>query len=180
MMHDCLLSLGSNQGDREKNLSTALHYIQKILSDIHLSSVYESQALLAHDAPQEWNKPYLNLSVYGQYFGDADSLLELLQGIENKIGRSPTALKWAPRVIDIDILLFADLIIKHTQLTIPHPEMLNRFFVILPSAEIAGHLIHPITQNSLHKELNNMHQRGINTLDIKKYHYIVERFRSEY
>ena len=149
----CLISLGTNLGDRTKNLSDAYQYLNQHIKIIKKSRAYETEALLPKNAPKSWNLNYLNLVIYGEYDSDAESLIMITQGIEKKMGRDFQSPKWSPRIIDIDILIFSNYIIKNSKITIPHPEMLNRSFVMIPAEEVGEDIIHPVTNKSIKEEV---------------------------
>ncbi|CAD7002219.1 unnamed protein product [Ceratitis capitata] len=90
----------------------------------------ETKAILPNGAPDEWNKPFLNMVVYGSCLVSPEELLKGLKQIEYDIGRTQVHEKWAPRVIDLDILLWDNLILNTPYLTIPHPELMNRPFLL--------------------------------------------------
>jgi 2-amino-4-hydroxy-6-hydroxymethyldihydropteridine diphosphokinase/dihydropteroate synthase len=131
------LGLGSNQGSRRDFLEKAIAELSSLATDkkIRVSSLYETAALLPEHAQAEWNIPYLNLAVEMDFQGSPRDLLSLTLKIEEKMGRGPH-LRWAPRTIDIDILLWEDLIFTDSILTLPHPECMNRAFVLSPLAEL--------------------------------------------
>ncbi|MDA0938914.1 MAG: 2-amino-4-hydroxy-6-hydroxymethyldihydropteridine diphosphokinase [Proteobacteria bacterium] len=143
-----VLSLGSNQGDKLQNLRYGLFelHLYMQLKNIKISSLYQSNALLPAAAPNSWNIDYYNISVF--FFADymPKQIMNIIKYIEFKLHRYGKREKWSPRVIDIDLLIAGDLIIDSELLKIPHPEMLNRDFVLLPSAEIAPNISHPITK----------------------------------
>lgn len=146
-----LLSLGSNLGDREKNLAGALEALER--ASIHItarSSIYETAPQDVTDQP--W---FLNMVVEceTQYF--PLQLLATLQRVERAMGRVRIgAVPRGPRLIDIDILLFGTVMLKSESLTIPHPRMLERRFVLEPLLEIAPGLRDPLTKEPLSKRLS--------------------------
>ncbi|GAC1445372.1 MAG: hypothetical protein NVSMB52_06280 [Chloroflexota bacterium] len=91
---------------------------------------------------------FLNIALEGETTLLPQELLKTVKDIEETLGRVPSS-RWGPRLIDIDILLYGDLILETATLTIPHREMLNRKFVLLPLAEIAPHLRHPIANREV-------------------------------
>lgn len=122
------LSLGSNLGNRFSFLREAIEQLKEIFSWFETSIVIETPALLKPNAPSKWNKPYLNMIVRGETNLTPQVLLSKLQNIEKNMGRPADHEKWAPRIIDLDILLWDELIIDTPTLKIPHPELLNRPF----------------------------------------------------
>ena len=138
------LSFGSNLGKREKYISTALDYIRQryLLSDIKVSSIINNKALLKPGSPQSWDMDFLNCVAVGYTDFGVHSLLQLLQEVEMSVsGRCKKT--WAPREIDIDILLYDRLCVSDIKVTVPHPEMLHRDFLVKLLAEIAPDLIYP-------------------------------------
>lgn len=138
------LSLGSNQGDRHKNLQNAVDQIGEYAGHIKLiSSVYQSKS---------WGfkgEDFYNICLELSTNQNPELLIRTLLGIESKLGRERGEnKKYNNRIIDIDILLFDDEIIFYNDLKVPHPEMLKRKFVLAPLAEIAPLVIHPITKKN--------------------------------
>lgn len=135
-MHRIYLGLGSNQGDRRKNLAMAVEGLRLAgMADLRLSPLYETPALMPPDAPAKWNIPYLNMVVEGSFAGQPNELLSITQGIENRMGRVRLA-KWAPRTLDIDILQFGNTVMVSDNLTLPHTEICHRAFVLDPFKDI--------------------------------------------
>lgn len=138
------LGLGSNDGDRRQHLTEAIDQLQRNGFEIScISPVLESPALLKADSKPEWNQPYLNLVVGGTSHHSPLEVLVLAKSIEKRLGRDLNAPQWSPRPIDIDILLWHDEKIKFPELTIPHPELYKRAFVITPLTHLAPHLVIP-------------------------------------
>ncbi len=135
--------LGSNIGDREKNLATArerLEYIPGFELGAS-SSIYISDAV---GMPGE-NPAVLNQVIKGEYTYRPSELLVELERIETALGRTGKGQK-QPRTIDLDILLFGDDIIETESLSIPHRELLNRPFAMVPLLQIDPDIIHPVTK----------------------------------
>ena len=132
-----ILSLGSNLGERFLQLEKALCRIAKLMDTSleKVSSAYETPAVLPPSAPQDWNLPYINIAALIRTQLGPIELLDALQVIEKSLGRMPAA-HWAPRSIDIDIVLYGDKEITHKRLVIPHTHVLKREFVLTPCAEI--------------------------------------------
>jgi 2-amino-4-hydroxy-6-hydroxymethyldihydropteridine diphosphokinase len=147
-METAYLLLGSNLGDREANLKIALARIGTIASLLSQSAIYITKAWGKTDQPD-----FLNQAVGIQ---TTDSPLELLReilSIELAMGRARQE-HWGPRLIDIDILLFGNQVVDQSpKLLIPHIELINRKFALIPLAEIAGHVVHPKTNLSISEHL---------------------------
>lgn len=139
-----ILHLGTNDGFKVKNLLVAKHLIESNLgSVISSSSVYETSAWGVED-----QEDFLNLALIIKTELSPEELLVGIQEIENKMGRIRHE-KWGKRVIDIDILFYNQQIIKKANLKIPHPEITNRNFVLIPVYEIAPEFIHPELNKSI-------------------------------
>ncbi len=139
------LGLGSNLGDRQENLDKALNFISQRLRMGKISSVYDTEAIGNTEQPR-----FLNLVCQAFTRLAPEGLLTLAKGIESKLGR--TGKTWTPRPIDIDILLYGDQVVETPELVIPHPKMTERAFVLVPLAEIAPELVHPVNGKTI-KEL---------------------------
>lgn len=125
------ISIGSNIGNRLSHLQRATELLKKrYLKDLKSSIILETKAILPNGAPPDWNKPFLNMIVYGSCSSSPEELLKGLKQIECDIGRPQVYEKWAPRVIDLDILLWNDLTLDIPDLKIPHPELVNRPFLL--------------------------------------------------
>lgn len=132
------LSLGSNLGDREKNLRTAIAALADAKVRVtRVSSFYETEPVDLREQP--W---FLNCAVQGETELPPLDLLRALRGIESRMGSKKLVSK-GPRLIDLDILLYDNQTIETPELQIPHPRMLTRRFVLAPLAEIAPTLKHP-------------------------------------
>ena len=129
---DIFLGLGSNVGERRSNLETAIEALERGgVKVVRLSPVIESPALLPDGALPEWNRPFLNLVAKCATDLDPESVLSLGKRIEAEFGRGD-ADKWAPRPVDIDILLWGQERIATDRLRIPHPQLERRNFVLAP------------------------------------------------
>ena len=138
--------LGSNQGDRLAHLDEALRELERAgARDVAVSPVVESPALLPAGAPAGWNRPYLNLVARTRIprAGDPDDWHRTIKSIESRLGRDLSASRWSPRPVDIDILLWGRRTIRTEHLTIPHPEILERGFVLTPLAHLAPRMTIP-------------------------------------
>ncbi|MDE0119729.1 MAG: dihydropteroate synthase [Bdellovibrionales bacterium] len=138
------IGLGSNLGHRLQNLEwAAKQVIQMGFPILKVSPIYETPALLPPKALEGWNRPFLNAVLKIQCHQQTpEQLLFLLKKIENQMRREDST-KWAPRVIDLDILLFNKEIVYSSELRIPHPELIHRNFVLTPLKELEPSLIIP-------------------------------------
>lgn len=145
------LSLGSNQGNKLENLQQAVDLIaEKIGSVVKISSVYktESWGFISDD--------FLNICIQIATSLNPEKLLKAIHEIEHSLGRTRTSeAGYKARIIDIDVLLFDTEIIFSKELIVPHKDMLNRKFVLVPLAEIAPNLMHPITKQRIQTCLEN-------------------------
>jgi 2-amino-4-hydroxy-6-hydroxymethyldihydropteridine diphosphokinase len=158
-IHHVYLALGSNLGNRQENLSTALQRLREVV-DIHkISSVYETEPVGYLDQPR-----FLNLVCYGQTAASPDELLCNTKTIEKALGREPS-FRNAPRPIDIDILLYNELCLATEDLILPHPRMSERAFVLVPLAEIAPTALDPVSRKTAQELLLAVSQTGISKLD---------------
>lgn len=141
-----ILGLGSNLGDRLANLRKSLCSIKKISGiTVHqVSPIYASDALLPDNAPAEWDMPFLNLSLRCETTLTPLELLKQLKTIEWSIGRKPEIRHWGPRIIDIDILAWDNLVIHNEKLTVPHESLQERPFALWPLADVAPLWIFPL------------------------------------
>jgi 2-amino-4-hydroxy-6-hydroxymethyldihydropteridine diphosphokinase len=144
------LSLGSNVGDREKNLRDAIQRLGALGRIVSLSSFYETEPV--EFTAQPW---FLNCVVSLETAETAAQLMTTLLDIEREMGRKRTKAK-GPRIIDMDILLFGDAIVNSPELTIPHPAMHQRRFVLEPLAEIAPTVRHPVLKKTIRELLDEL------------------------
>ncbi|NWF77232.1 MAG: 2-amino-4-hydroxy-6-hydroxymethyldihydropteridine diphosphokinase [Chloroflexi bacterium] len=131
------LGLGSNLGERDENLCQALTMLSQKVKVERISSVYETEPVGYEEQPL-----FLNLVCRITTDLAPDELLHLAKEIETAMGRVPS-FPGAPRIIDIDILFYDNKIRETPNLTIPHPRLKDRAFVLIPLAEIAPDLVHP-------------------------------------
>jgi 2-amino-4-hydroxy-6-hydroxymethyldihydropteridine diphosphokinase len=144
------LSLGSNVGDREKHLQEAIERLEALGRIISISSFYETEPV--EFTRQPW---FLNCAVALETAETAEQLIRTLLDIEHEMGRQRTEAK-GPRIIDIDILLFGNEIVNSRELTIPHPAMHHRRFVLEPLAEIAPTVRHPVLRETVRELLDQL------------------------
>jgi len=142
------LLLGTNLGDRKKNLATARKAIEVSVGTIlKTSSIYQTAAWGKTDQPD-----FLNQALEVQTALPAENVLEEILKIEHTMGRTRDE-HWGERIIDIDILLFEKEMISSTTLEIPHPKLANRRFALEPLAEIGGDVTHPGLQLTIREML---------------------------
>jgi len=147
-MNKLFLITGGNIGDRKKNLETAAALIQKRIGKIiRLSAMYETEAWGITNQPAFYNQ-VLEVDT----LLSAREVLHLILKIEEEMGRKRT-IKNAARIIDIDILFFNNEIINEQNLIIPHPEIANRRFVLLPLLELDPTKLHPVLNKSIRELL---------------------------
>lgn len=143
-MNSTYLLIGGNLGNRIENLAIARSLIENELGKIiKASSIYETAAWGITEQPDFLNQVLLIKTKFSP-----EKMMQLILSIENKMGRVRTQ-KNASRIIDIDILFFNDEIISNENLTIPHPEIQNRKFALIPLNEIASDLVHPVFKQSI-------------------------------
>jgi 2-amino-4-hydroxy-6-hydroxymethyldihydropteridine diphosphokinase len=133
------LGLGSNLGNREDNLEMALKLLGQRMKIGKISSIYDTAPLGITNQPR-----FLNIACQVFTRLTPEGLLALAKGIENKMGRHGRSSE--PRPIDIDILLYGDTVVDTPDLRIPHPHIADREFVLVPLAEIAPDVVHPVTK----------------------------------
>lgn len=143
------LSIGSNVGDRVANVRAAFALIDKNIGKIaRKSHLYETQAWGKTD-----QEAFINQVVMTNTYHDPRTLLEEITKIERQLGRERGE-KWGPRVIDVDILFYGKRVIRDKGLEIPHPEIQQRMFILVPFMEIEGDFEHP----TLHKTIDQLYE----------------------
>jgi len=149
-MATAFLAIGSNLGNRVDNCLKAINEISGFAGISSVSSLYETEPVGREDQAD-----FINCVVKAETDLSPSGLLVYVQSIEHKFGRTREE-KWGPRIIDLDILLYDDLIIDTEKLNIPHPMMHLRRFVLLPLSEIARDLVHPVLNVSVSKLLDDL------------------------
>ncbi len=150
-MPTAYIGIGSNLGNREDNCTAAIkHLIDNGIKVLKLSSRIETEPWGVKDQPN-----FINMAIKIQTDLPPEDLLTLLKKIEIELGRTP-GLRWGPRIIDLDILLYDDLVIKTPELKIPHPGTSDRYFILKPLAEIAADIIHPVFKKSIRSLLSEI------------------------
>lgn len=138
------LGLGSNLGDRQGYLRSAINNLSLILTEIKESSVYETEPQYVTNQPS-----FLNQVISGYTDIRPLELLNFCQNIQKKLGRTKSPLRFGPRNIDVDILSFGDLVLKTNTIEIPHPRIHERLFVLEPLHEIEPDWTCPKTGESV-------------------------------
>lgn len=141
-----LLGLGANVGNRLQNLRSALAYLRRECDVLAVSSLYVSTAVVVEGAAP--GPDYFNAAAEVATPLTPEDLLRLAKQIEHDLGRRP-ADRWAPRPIDIDLLMYGDLIIETEALVVPHRRLAERNFVLRPLAEIAPDAMHPVLKRTI-------------------------------
>jgi 2-amino-4-hydroxy-6-hydroxymethyldihydropteridine diphosphokinase len=140
-IHRVFLGIGSNVGDRAKFLNRATAELKRVKDTkiVWTSSVYETDAYGKTDQPK-----FLNAIVEIETSLAPPELLDEIKAVEGRTGRTPME-RWGPREIDVDILLYEGLVYSDDRVTVPHPELEKRKFVLVPFREIAPDVVHPVT-----------------------------------
>lgn len=143
------LALGTNLGDRAAALDEAVRRIAALPSTQVLarSTAHETKALLPPDDPTP-QPDYLNAVVLVETALAPRALFDAVKGIERAMGRVP-ATRWAPRVIDVDLVLWGERVVDEGDLVIPHPRMHERRFVLAPLAELSPDAVHPVLERTV-------------------------------
>ena len=147
-MTDVFIALGSNLGDRVRILELAVAGLSDFLDVTRTSLIYETEPKYIEDQPR-----FLNMVVAGTTALTAIDLLHRVKALESSLGRTP-AERYGPRLIDLDIIFFGDERIDLPDLTVPHPSLVERAFVLRPLADIAPDLLHPVSGMSVREMLN--------------------------
>lgn len=139
-MPEAAIAVGSNLGDREGNLQTAIELMGNLGTVRAVSGFYDTAPVGFLEQPRFLNGAVALLTELG-----ALELLRGLLGVEQRMGRRRTGIPpKGPRVIDLDLILYGDVVLETAELTLPHPEFVGREFVLEPLAEIAGEMRHPV------------------------------------
>ena len=156
-LHRVYLALGANMGDRQSKLLQALQLIRARTSIEKVSACYETKPAGYLEQPD-----FLNTTCLVTTELSPQELLFFLKQIERQMGRQ-TNFRNAPRPIDIDILFYDDLILESSDLTIPHPRMSERAFVLVPLTEIAADVIHPVLKLAVAELFQRVDKSGVSS-----------------
>jgi 2-amino-4-hydroxy-6-hydroxymethyldihydropteridine diphosphokinase len=149
------LALGTNLGDRPGNLRAAIAALPPAVRVLEQSFVYETLPWGVTDQPS-----FLNMVIIGETHQGPQELLKNLKELETQLGRIPSV-RYGPRKIDIDILFYDDLILDSPELTLPHPHLHERAFVLVPLAELAPERIHPVLGKTIRQLLADVDTSGV-------------------
>lgn len=155
MSHTVYIALGTNIGDRAENMQQALKELESIMQVEERSPIYETPPWGLVDQPD-----FLNQVVRGETELSPVELIKALKEIESEMGRVPT-IRYGPRLIDLDLLLYDDLVFETEKLSIPHPRMRGRAFVLVPLADLAPEIIHPVYGETVIEMLAEVDPAGI-------------------
>ncbi len=152
------LALGSNLGDRLANLEAAVAALPPAVKVLERSPIYETAPWGVTDQPA-----FLNMVVQGETGLAPAALLARLKRLESRLGRLPS-IRFGPRLIDIDILFYGSRILVTPRLTIPHPQLHQRAFVLVPLADLAPSFVHPVLGKPIRELL-----AGVDVTGVKRY-----------
>jgi 2-amino-4-hydroxy-6-hydroxymethyldihydropteridine diphosphokinase len=157
-MPTAYIALGSNLGDRAKTLASATHRMRRLGRVEACSSLYETEPVGFHDQPA-----FLNSVLALETELDPLSLLHSLLAIERELGRDRSqGVLNGPRILDLDLLLMGGTVVATEELTLPHPGLVQRRFVLAPLAEIAPQLRHPQRNQTIAELLARLPDEGEN------------------
>jgi len=149
------LALGTNLGDRSANLRSAMLALAPGVTVLAESPIYETPPWGVTDQPM-----FLNMVLRGETNLKPGALLKHLKRLETRLGRV-AAIRWGPRLIDIDILFYDALVWQARGLTIPHPHLHERAFVLVPLADLAPELVHPVLGKTIRELLAEVDTTGV-------------------
>ncbi len=149
------LALGTNLGDRPENLRAAIAALPPVVTVLKQSFIYETLPWGVIDQPS-----FLNMVIIGKTLQKPQELLKNLKELESRLGRVPS-IQYGPRKIDIDILFYGNLIFDSPELTLPHPHLHERAFVLVPLADLAPEQIHPILGKTIRQLLAEVETSGV-------------------
>lgn len=153
------IALGSNLGDRLRNLHDAIERLPPMVRVTDQSLIYETEPWGYTEQPQ-----FLNQVIQAVTALTPDELFNYLKKIESELGRK-SAVRYGPRIIDLDLLFYNDLTYNTADLTIPHPRLHERAFVLIPLADIAPDMIHPVQNKTVNEILSQIDISGVTRFD---------------
>ena len=165
MRHIAYIGIGSNIGDKAHRCEQGIAEILRVDRTTLLakSSLYRTKPV-GH-LPQDW---FVNGVIKIETDLEALDLFQSMKEIEIRLGGRKT-FRWGPRILDLDLLLFDDQIIDTEELSVPHPRIQERQFVLIPLAEIDRHLVHPVLKKSVQELLENLQQdQGVEKLNTRE------------
>ena len=163
LSYPAALLIGTNLGEREKHLNTALQFIaEKTGTVLKISSIYATAAWGIEEQPD-----FLNQAILISTDMAPNELLANILAIEQAMGRV-REVKWGPRLIDIDILFYEELVIEDENLKIPHPYLPSRRFSLVPLAEITPNWTHPVLNKTVLQLLEDCPDKGEVRLHLKQ------------
>ncbi len=160
-LNTVFIALGTNMGDRLENLDQAIAALPPEVQPIQVSSVYETPPWGFQDQPA-----FLNAVLKGETRLKPGPLLRYLKETEVRLGRKPS-FQNGPRLIDLDVLFYNDRIVELPGLSIPHPRLHERAFVLVPLADLAPDLVHPRLLHTVREMLQAVDQSGVRLYDHK-------------
>jgi 2-amino-4-hydroxy-6-hydroxymethyldihydropteridine diphosphokinase len=149
------LGLGSNVGNKAENIKRAVSILSKNVYKTTLSRFYVSKAV-----GYKYQPDFINAVLKGYTDLSPTDLLEFIKDVEKDVGRV-YRFHWGPREIDIDILFYGDKIINEDYLTVPHPRLHERDFVLLPLIELEPDLVHPVYRKTVKELLDFVNERSV-------------------
>ena len=156
-MVDAYLSIGSNLGNRVGTIEAAVRALRPAVRGIRLSRMYETEPMYRTDQPK-----YLNAVLTGRTGLSPSGLLSAMQEIERSMGRDRSAeTRMGPRVLDLDIVLYGRQVVQTDVLTIPHPRLEERKFVLVPLLELYPDLVAPVSGEPYWKALLRLSEQGV-------------------
>ncbi len=158
MAHTVYLALGTNLGDRQANLEAALEILSFKMRLVAESPIYQTAPWGYEDQPD-----FFNQVVRVEMILTPRQLLSFVKSVEKQVGREPS-FRYGPRKIDVDILFYEDWIVEEDDLTIPHPRLHERAFVLVPLADLAPELFHPKLNRKVAEMLENVDTTGVRRL----------------
>ncbi len=149
------LGLGSNLGDRMENLERGVEFLRGAMQILEVSPIYETEPVGYTEQPE-----FLNCVCKGESALSPLELLALAKDAEAALGREPT-FRNGPRTLDVDILFYGDAVVSEPGLEVPHPRLAERGFVLVPLADVAPNLKHPVSGTTVREMLEHLvHELG--------------------